>query len=216
MIKNRIAQIIFETVYCTLAVIGFIASLGIFDKQFSFVFYMYYTNLSNYICMGLMFVCLIKTVKNSKQEGFVDVAPKFNFASVVMILITCIGYNFLLAGQQPIIAYFTSISNLLLHLILPIMFVVHYILFYEHKKIRWYYPFLAIVMPIIYVIFILIRAWIINDPTYKFLYPYYFLDLHTLGVGKFFIWILILFAVFMFVGYLLYFIDKIKLKNKNK
>ena len=31
MIKNRTAQLIFYTVYCTLGLIGFAASLGIFD-----------------------------------------------------------------------------------------------------------------------------------------------------------------------------------------
>ena len=32
MIKNRTAQLIYQTVYCTLGFVGMIASLGIFDN----------------------------------------------------------------------------------------------------------------------------------------------------------------------------------------
>ena len=32
MIKGRTAQLIFQTVYCTLGFVGCVASLGIFDK----------------------------------------------------------------------------------------------------------------------------------------------------------------------------------------
>ena len=32
MIKNRTAQLIFQTVYCTLGLVGCIACLGIFDN----------------------------------------------------------------------------------------------------------------------------------------------------------------------------------------
>ena len=31
MIKNRTAQLIFQTIYCTLGFVGFVACLGIFD-----------------------------------------------------------------------------------------------------------------------------------------------------------------------------------------
>ena len=32
MIKNRTAQLIFQTIYCTLGLVGFVACLGIFDN----------------------------------------------------------------------------------------------------------------------------------------------------------------------------------------
>ncbi len=60
MIKNRITQIVFQTVYCVLAVIGLLNSLGYFSADFNEDFYVYYTNLSNYICMGVMFVSFRK------------------------------------------------------------------------------------------------------------------------------------------------------------
>ena len=65
MIKNRTIQLIYQTVYCTLALVGSVACLGIFDdiKLFRWDFYVYFTNLSNFLCFGVMLVALIQTIK---------------------------------------------------------------------------------------------------------------------------------------------------------
>ena len=72
VIKSRTAQIIFQTIYCTLGLVGTIACLGIFDdfKMFRWDFYVYFTNLSNFLCLGVMFAALIQTIKR-KEDGFV-------------------------------------------------------------------------------------------------------------------------------------------------
>ena len=50
MIKNRTAQLIFQTIYCTLGLVGFVACLGIFDNinVIRWDFYVHFTNISNY------------------------------------------------------------------------------------------------------------------------------------------------------------------------
>ena len=65
MIKNRTAQLIFQTVYCTLGMVGFIASLGIFDNinLLRWDFYVHFTNISNFFCIGVMLTALIQTAK---------------------------------------------------------------------------------------------------------------------------------------------------------
>lgn len=219
MIKNRTAQLIFQTVYVVLGFIGIVGSIGYFDKSFNDNFYVYYTNLSNYICFGVMLTALIQTAMASskKEDGYVKTAPTFNFLCVIMIMITCLVYNFLLAGEQTASSYFLSISNLSHHLILPIMFLLHWILFYEHNKLKWYHPLLCTIMPIVYVIFILIRAAIMQNVSGLLLYPYFFLDVSTLGWGGLFMWIAILFVVFVALGYILYFFDNFKyFKEKYK
>lgn len=212
MIKNRVAQLVFQTIYCVLGVIGAIAGLGIFNASFHGNFYVYYTNLSNYICLGLMFVCLVRTIKaaNKKEDGACNVAPRFNFTCVVLILVTFFVYNILLAGEKTALEYFTSLSNMLLHVILPLMFLAHWILFYKHDSVKWYWPLLCVIMPIVYIIFILIRAAIIGPGTDALLYPYFFLNIDKLGWGGFFMWIGILFVVFVALGYIIYALDNIK------
>ena len=219
MIKNRTAQVVFQTVYCVLAVIGFLNSLGYFAANFNENFYVYYTNLSNYICAGVMFVSLVQTIKsaNKKEDGYCKTAPTFNFMCVILIMVTFLVYNILLSGENTVVEYFTSQSNMIMHVILPIMFILNWVLFYEHETLKWYHPLLCVIMPIVYVVFILIRAAILKGTAGALLYPYFFLNVDKLGWGGFFIWLAILFAVFVAIGYLLYALDHIKsIKNKLK
>ena len=53
MIKKRTAQLIYETAYCTIGLIGTVASLGIFDNinLFRWDFYVHFTNVSNFFCI---------------------------------------------------------------------------------------------------------------------------------------------------------------------
>lgn len=216
MIKNRITQVVFQTVYCVLAVIGLLNSLGYFSADFNENFYVYYTNLSNYICMGVMFVSLYRSIKkaNQQQDGFCNTAPTFNFMCVIMIMVTFFVYNILLADENTIVQYFTSQSNMIMHVILPIMFILNWVLFYKHDLLKWYQPLLSVVMPVVYVVFILIRASILKGAENVELYPYFFLNVEELGWNGFFAWIAALFIVFVALGYILYGLDRIRTMQK--
>ena len=54
MIKNRTAQLIYQTIYVTLGFVGLVASLGIFDNVsvIRWHFYVHFTNISNFLCVG--------------------------------------------------------------------------------------------------------------------------------------------------------------------
>ena len=123
MIKNRNAQLIFYTIYCTLGIVGSIACLGIFDdiKTFRWDFYVYFTNISNFLCLGVMFAALIETVKK-KDDGYVSAAPRLKFIGILGILLTFIVFNTMLAGaadRDPQLNW--RIGSLLFHVVLPIM-----------------------------------------------------------------------------------------------
>lgn len=212
MIKNRITQVVFQTIYCVLAVLGLLSSLGYFAADFNEDFYVYYTNLSNYICMGVMFISLFKTIKkaNKKEDGYCDTAPTFNFMCVILILVTFLVYNILLADENTVVQYFTSMSNMIMHVILPIMFILNWVLFYKHGTMKWYQPLLCLIMPLVYVGFIVIRASLLEGATNTVLYPYFFLNVSQLGWGGFFTWVSVLLAAFIVIGYLLYAFDRSK------
>lgn len=212
MIKNRNIQILFLTIYCTLGVVGVLAGLGLFAKSFQANFYVYYTNLSNYICLGFMFASLVHVIKkaNKKEDGPINFAPKFKFMCLIMILVTFLVYNLFLARLNPIEDYFTSLNNLTLHVFLPLMFFADWIFFYEHKKTKWYYPLISLIMPLIYVAFIVIRGLIVDHATTEIVYPYFFLDIDTLGYGGFFLWLFGLIAAFVIIGYLFLLFDHLE------
>ena len=101
MIKNRTTQLIFQTIYCTLGFVGCIACLGIFDnvKMIRWDFYVYFTNLSNFLCLGVMLAALIQTAKK-KEDSYVTTAPALKFIGMLGILLTFLVFNLVLAGAE--------------------------------------------------------------------------------------------------------------------
>ena len=217
MIKNRTAQLIFQSFFCAIGLIGIVASLGIFDdvQNLRWDFYVHFTNLSNYLCIGIVFAELVQTAKK-RTDDYVCAVPFLKFIGVLAILLTFLVFNFLLAGQpdrDPQANW--RISSISFHVILPVMYVIDWILFYQHKKVRWYYPLASVIFPMVYIAFIYTRAAIVNfNPEVPYLYPYFFLNLDNLGVAGVVKWVAILFVGFIALGYIFYGIDK-AIKSKN-
>ena len=230
MIKNRTAQLIFQTVYCTLGLVGSIATLGIFDdmNNIRWDFYVHFTNLSNFLCIGVMLAALIQTAKK-KEDSYVIPTPALHalkFIGMLGILLTFLVFNIMLAGaadRDPQLNW--RIGSLLFHVVLPILYIADWFLFYERKKCKWFYPLLSVSFPLSYVIFLLIQAVILGfdssilipTSTTPLIYPYFFVNLDKQGIGGVLMWIGILFVAFVAVGYIFYGLDRIgKKKNSLK
>lgn len=67
---NRTAQLIYQSFYCALGLVAVVASFGIFDDytMFRWDFYVHFTNLSNYFCIGIMLAQLIQTARKKEAE----------------------------------------------------------------------------------------------------------------------------------------------------
>ena len=226
MIKNRTAQLIYQTIYVTLGIVGLVASLGIFDnvKMIRWDFYVHFTNISNYFCIGIMLAGLIQTVKK-KEDSYVSAAPLLKFIGVLSILLTFLVFNIMLAGAEgrdPQANW--RIGSILAHVVLPIMYIADWFLFYERKNCKWYYPIASILFPLIYAIFLLIQAVILKfdtsilipTTTTPLIYPYFFVNLETQGVSGVLMWIGILSVAFAAVGYIFFGLDKLGKKKLDK
>ena len=226
MIKNRTAQLMFQTIYCTLGIVGCIASLGIFDNinLIRWDFYVYFTNISNFLCLGVMLAGLVQTVKK-KEDSYVTAAPMLKFIGMLGILLTFLVFNIMLAGEEgrdPQLNW--RIGSLLFHVLLPIMYIADWFLFYERKNCKWYYPIASVGFPLAYVIFLLIQAIILKFDTSivtptgtnaPLIYPYFFVNLDTQGVPGVLMWIGILSAAFVAVGFVFLGLDRLG-KKKSK
>ena len=223
MIKNRTAQLIFYTIYCTLGVVGSIASLGIFDnfRMIRWDFYVHFTNLSNFLCLGIMFTALVQTIRK-KENSFVKAAPVLKFIGVLGILLTFLVFNIMLAGAEgrdPQLNW--RIGSLLFHVVLPILYIADWFLFYERKQCKWYYPLASICFPLAYALFLLIQAVILKfdssilipTSTTPLIYPYFFVNLDNLGVSGVLMWVGILAVAFAAVGFLFFGLDRIGKKS---
>ncbi|MBO5757554.1 MAG: Pr6Pr family membrane protein [Clostridia bacterium] len=225
MIKNRNAQLIYQTIYCTLGLVGIVASLGIFDNinMIRWDFYVHFTNISNFLCFGVMLAALIQTAKK-KEDSYVSTAPLLKFIGMLGILLTFLVFNIMLAGapgRDPQANW--RIGSLCFHVVLPIMYVADWFLFYERKKTKWFYPIASIAFPLAYVIFLLVQAVILkfdssilipNSQT-PLIYPYFFVNLDTQGTTGVLMWIGILSVAFAAVGFIFFGLDKLG-KKSNK
>ena len=223
MIKNRTAQLIFQTIYCTLGLVGLVACLGIFDNVsiIRWDFYVHFTNISNFLCIGVMLASLIQTAKK-KEDSYVTVAPVLKFIGVLGILLTFLVFNIMLAGAEgrdPQANW--RIGSLCFHVVLPIMYIADWFLFRERRKCKWYYPLVSICFPLGYAVFLLIQAIILKfdssilipTTTTPLIYPYFFVNLDTLGVGGVLTWVGILAAAFAAVGFLFFGLDRLGKKK---
>ena len=223
MIKNRTAQLIFQTVYCTLGLVGCVACLGIFDdvQNFRWDFYVYFTNISNFLCLGVMFAGWLQTVRK-KEDSYVSAAPMMKFIGMLGILLTFLVFNFMLAGaRDPQLNW--RIGSLTFHVVLPVLYIADWFLFYERRQCKWFYPLASAGFPIAYAVFLLIQAVILKfdstimtptpGSTTPLIYPYFFVNLDTQGVTGVLMWIGILFFVFVVVGYLFLALDRVGKKQ---
>ena len=223
MIKNRTTQLIFQTIYCTLGIVGSVAVLGIFDniKTIRWDFYVHFTNLSNFLCIGVMLAALIQTARK-KDDSPVTTAPGLKCVGMLGILLTFLVFNIMLAGEEgrdPQLNW--RIGSLMFHVVLPIMYIADWFLFYERKKCKWFYPFASIAFPIAYVCFLLIQAVILGfdssilipTSTTPLIYPYFFINLETQGVSGVLMWIGILAVAFIAAGFVFLGLDRIARKK---
>ena len=224
MIKNRTAQLIFQTIYCTLGFVGIVSCTAVFDDitQFRWDFYVHFTNISNFLCIGIMLAALIQTAKK-KEDSFVKTAPLLKFIGMLGILLTFLVFNILLAGNRdPQLNW--RIGSLTFHVVLPIMYVADWFLFYERKKCKWYYPVASIAFPLAYLVFIFIQAAIMKFDTSilipgtdtPLIYPYFFVNLETQGVGGVAKWVVILLSAFVVVGFVFLGLDKLSKKKTSE
>ena len=226
MIKSRTAQLIFQTIYCTLGLVGVVAGLGIFDNinTIRWDFYVHFTNISNFLCLGVMLASLIQTAKK-KEDSYVTATPLLKFIGMLGILLTFLVFNVMLAGAEgrdPQANW--RIGSLCFHVVLPILYIADWFLFRERRRAKWYYPVASIAFPLAYVIFLFIQAVVLRfdstilipTTTTPLIYPYFFVNLDTQGVGGVLMWIGILSVAFVTVGFLFFGLDRLGKKNTEK
>ncbi|MBQ8893741.1 MAG: Pr6Pr family membrane protein [Clostridia bacterium] len=213
MKKNLLTKVLYRTVFCTVSFFAILLMTEFFSvggedyAHFTPDFFYYYTNLSNFLCFGVMIACLHGDVKQLRagRETWYNQNPflkHLKFAATLIIAITFIAYGLLL-GEPGSISFWNNIANLCYHVAVPVLFIVDTVLFDEHKSIGYLDPVLAMVLPLIYVIVIEIMG------AHTGRYPYFFLDMATLGLGGLLRWIAILLGLFVRLGYLLFFYDKL-------
>lgn len=222
MIKNRKAQLVYLAAACTVGIIGILASTGLFEADFRWDFYIYFTNASNYLCVAVMLAELWQ-VLHSSEDGYIRALPRLKFMGLVGILLTFVMFNVIMAPSKSA-TYLLSVRSLSLHIFIPILYMLDWFLFYERKKITWKYPLFALVFPISYLAFVLIHAAALGFDSSilcyakdaPLIYPYFFLNYDELGAGGLIAWVAIIISGLVCAGYLFYLLDRIFIKKHRR
>ncbi|MCD8195276.1 MAG: Pr6Pr family membrane protein [Coprobacillus sp.] len=225
MVKSRIAQVVYSTIYVVLGLVGIGQSLGYFTGAYRPTFYIYFTNLSNYLCWIVMFIYMIAAIRmaSKHEDGSFRKGNTFFFCCCISILLTCLVFNILLTSQLEdltVTSYFGTFDYYGLHTLLPVLFILFWILFFEHKHLRWYAPILGVVIPLVYVGLIYLRAGIYlslgETSETMTLYPYYFMNPDQLEAWEIAVYIIVLCVIFIGIGYLFVLFDNCGNFGKNK
>ena len=211
---KRILHLIFCVIYCIFAIYGCLADFGLLPGTVSGSPFVFYTSLSNMICGIFMIVALIQNIR----KGEVGICPRVKFILTVLILVTAIGYLWLMDIYNLTVPYFVTLLNGLYHLVLPLMFFADWLLFYKRGALRLWHPPLEAVIASMYTAYILIRAVIVKQ--FKIsnttLYPYFFVNPDYIGWAGIAYWLGVMALAHLVLGYGLYLIDWLFRKRKKK
>ena len=126
--NKNLAKLCAELVYVVLSSVGALLSTHLFTTHiFSRDFYVYYTNLTNFFCLGIMIACFIRSYKACKNNIALKQSKTLDnlkFVATILISITFLVFNILLADFS-LNNYFLNLYNLLYHVVLPIYFITY-------------------------------------------------------------------------------------------
>lgn len=211
---RREKRLMLQTAYCAISVIALVASFGFFEYKFQSNWYIFFTNLTNYYCMGFMALKLRETIRNRDAE-YNAISPHLEFVGVVLLTVTFFIFNFVIApsaSRDP--AKNVAVSSVLLHEVLPPLFLIDWFLSHRRGQTTRKDILLSLIPPIVYFLFIELRAPFVTEGHGIKKYPYFFLNLDQLGYAGLAKWFCIVLVSFLFCSLFWYWIDHLPVKKK--
>ena len=150
------------------------SSLGFTKPEATARFFSYFTILSN--IMVAVSTTAFFLFPRSKMSNFFK-KPFIISAITVYIFMVGVGYNLLLRGTWNPQGWH-RVSDEIMHVVDPILFVLYWYFFVPKKSLQSKYVVLWVAWPAVYSVFMLIRGAIDG------FYPYSFLDPYKLGYPK--------------------------------
>ncbi len=152
-------------------------------------YFTFYTILTNFIVA----FCFTAEVINKRNSFFTR--PATLAATVVYIGVVGLVYNVILRyAWQP--TGMQKVVDELLHLIIPMYYILYWVLFVPKIKIRWINLLSWLIYPLIYLSIIMLRGM------YSGYYPYPFVNVSALGYKQVAIncgFVLLAFLIFSFI-----------------
>ncbi len=220
--NNLIAQLIFRSLLLVVAGISLVTSFTIRNMASdggAISPFLYYTHWSCFLAeltIGASFLSTLIQVIKGKREGNNTYLPLLKFCSNIMIIATFVVAAFVLPDKIWTAGYW-NFSSIFHHFLLPILVVLDSALFDRKRTYRVSYPFLGVVLPLIYWIVVITRFTIkrnggkIAENLWDYYYPYGFTNVDNTSSYGFLIGLLAgILVALIAIGFLYYAIDKLE------
>ncbi|MBI1349973.1 MAG: hypothetical protein GC156_02515 [Actinomycetales bacterium] len=169
----------------------------VFERFFDWT--TYFTILSNITVAVVLTVLVMRPGLFTRRDGVGTLWRTLRLDSVLMITITGVVYNLLLAEGG--LSGWGLISNTLLHWITPLVTPIVWIIAGPRGLIQGRIIPLSLVLPLIWATYALIRGQVIGA------YPYPFLDVATKGLAYVLVFIAVIMVVAMILALILWAVD---------
>jgi hypothetical protein len=165
----------------------------------------YFTILSNIVVMIVMWILVFDPLIFNRRDRKGTIWRALRLDSLLMITITGIVYNLLLAGGEKTGLDFWS--NNLQHVINPLVTVVVWLIAGPRGHVRGETILHSLVLPIIWAVYVLIRGTVIHA------YPYFFFDVAKLGWASVLTFIAEIMGFAVVIGFAFLVFDKVMSKR---
>ena len=161
-------------------------------------FFSYFTILSN---LMVALALTAPAVAPNSRLGCWAQSEGVRAAVAMYIVVVGVTYHFLLAATWAPQGW-SLLANNLLHYVMPIAFVVDWLAFTPKGRLRWVDPAKWLIPVLIY------GGWTLLHGKLSGWWPYWFVDVDTLGLGKTIVYFAGLLIFFLIVGLFVVAIDR--------
>lgn len=210
-IRSKFLSVLWKLGIAGCAFTGIALQIGLFRGGFQSSSFRYFTNLSNLLCLFYFLLDAVWLLAHRARDGSKSWLPPLKGAVMMGVTVTCI-VAYTILGSFAMGATM-RIAVLLVHLVVPVMTVLDWLLFDEKGAFTWRSPLGWTIFPLLYFGLVLLLAEVLPGVPF---YPYPFMNVAARGLVPVLVTVALLTAFFVALGYLFVLIDHLLAKAGKK
>lgn len=212
-VNYRTVALIYRVIACTVILTGIIRNSDVLTGSPDWSTPLFYTMISNVICLVWMLLLVIRTVRDlERQDTRGTSTPSARWSGTMMMAITVTMLIYLIVLVPTRFAQgdgdIFSLTDNLIHIVTPCLLIIDWLLFIPKGVFRWVDPLLWTLIPYAYLAFGFVFGALGGEFTPGQKYPYPFMNVDKLGLGGVALWIVALSAALVAVGFVYVAVDR--------
>jgi len=210
MLPWRGAALAYRIVFASVALWALALLVDLDEGRFEPVVFVFFTALSNLAVLVWAALSIVVTARDGRRDGWrggSSPSPRAAGYPLMSIIVTMLIYLVVLAPTVPADELFT-LEDTLVHVVVPVLMILDWILFTPKGTQRWYDPLLWAIPPYAYLAWAFVHHALGGDFSGR-PYPYPFMNVDRIGWDGFFTYLVVLTAGLEIVAYLIHAADRL-------